>query len=108
MSDEARYFIRTWDHGLQRWTPQPGVELGPYTLMGLRVGLRLLEGMGYCCRRSGDEGDPSVLVERYDDDEAELRQFIAEDYQNRKQAARERNKSYRAEKPTKKQKELFI
>lgn len=109
-----RYYIRTWDHHLQRWTPQEGVSLGAYTLMGLRHAIKALRGMGYPFSR--DEAENCVLIEKWDSDQDDLRRCIAEDYQARKKAYRERAKSYKEQgksepkaKPKKaaKQKELF-
>lgn len=57
---KPRYYVTTWDTGLQRFTPQKGVRAGPYSLFGLRKALRRLQQMGYSC----DRNDPSVLVER--------------------------------------------
>lgn len=61
-SGRRRYRVTTWDAERQRFTPQPGVRCGPYTLFGLRLALRALRLMGYGCHRD----DPSVLVEAYD------------------------------------------
>lgn len=55
-----RYFVRTWDSDKQSFTPQKGVRVGPYTLMGLRKALRQLQGLGYDTSRAGGV---SILVE---------------------------------------------
>jgi len=55
-----RYYVRTWDSELEKWTPQIGVRTGPYTLFGLRKAIRTLRGMGYSATR----GDFSTLVEK--------------------------------------------
>ena len=55
-----RYFVRTWDCDLDRFTPQKGVRVGPYTLFGLRRALLKLQEMGYSTRRGSA---PLVLIE---------------------------------------------
>ncbi len=57
----AKYYVRTWDMDLQRFTPQQGVRTGPYSLFGLRAALRKLRTMGYDIKRTFA---PSVLIER--------------------------------------------
>ena len=53
-----QYYVKTWDLELERFTPQKGVKVGPYSLFGLRIPLRKLQRMGY----DTGKGDPSVLV----------------------------------------------
>lgn len=58
---KPRYEVTTWDMDLQAFTPQRGVQCGPYSKWGLRCALRKLFRMGYEVRR---RGAPSVLVQR--------------------------------------------
>jgi hypothetical protein len=55
----ATFRVLTWDTDLQEFTPQDGVDPGPYTLFGLRPALRQLREMGY-----GGWQSPCVLVDR--------------------------------------------
>lgn len=55
------YYVTTWDADLQKFTPQRGVNDGPYSLFGLRKPLRRLRQMGYEIDRAGAY---SVLVKR--------------------------------------------
>lgn len=59
MSEQRRrYFVKTWDWDLHRWTHQKGVRVGPYSLFGLRAALRKLRALGYdACK-----GDNSTWV----------------------------------------------
>lgn len=59
-----KYRVLTWDIDRQKFTPQPGVRSGPYTLFALRKVLRRLNHMGYDIKRAFA---PSVLVERIED-----------------------------------------
>lgn len=68
---KARYYVMTWDSDNDRFSPQPGVRAGPYSLFGLRKALRALRNLGYpasrfprLANRLCSVGDPSVLVER--------------------------------------------
>lgn len=65
---KPRYYVYTWDTYQQKFTPQAGVRIGPYSLWDLKRALRKLQGMGYTVRR----GDPAVLVERDYDWEAKV------------------------------------
>ncbi len=56
------YFVKTWDWERHEFTPQEGVSVGPYSLMGLRAALRKLKTLGYDAKR----GDNSTLVYRED------------------------------------------
>lgn len=51
-----RYFVKTWDTELQKYTPQIGVPHGPYTLFGLRAALRGCLDCGF--------DRPSIYVEK--------------------------------------------
>lgn len=68
-----RYSIGTWDSDLQRYTPQIGVPSIGLTRKQLVESMRMLQGMGYSCHRTGNmsqvvrDSDPSVLIERSDD-----------------------------------------
>ena len=65
------YRVTTWDTETQRFTPQPSVPEGPYTLFGLRSALRKLRQCGYDIKRAWA---PSVLVEAYPESTSDLRQ----------------------------------
>ena len=60
------YSVKTWDAELGEFTPQPGLTGLTFNITWgqLRVALRMLQSMGYSARRS----DPSVLVERIEED----------------------------------------
>jgi hypothetical protein len=55
------YRVTTWDMDRQEFTPQTGLNPGPYTQWELRVVLRWLSNRGYDVKRAFA---PSVLVER--------------------------------------------
>lgn len=64
---KPRYYVETWDHRLETYTPQEGVRTGPYTLWGLRRAIRKLRAGGYACNYSSKiGGDPSVSIYRVD------------------------------------------
>lgn len=44
---KPRYYVETYDPERERFSPQPGVRKGPYSLFGLRKALRKLQAMGY-------------------------------------------------------------
>lgn len=83
MSDERKYYIETWDTEAQKFTPQDGVPVGPYTLFGLRKAVRELRNLGYPCNyggRLGDGGDPFVSCyrEETEEDVAEWNAWVDE------------------------------
>ncbi len=57
----SRYRVQTWDTYANRFTPQKGVRIGPYSKWALRKALRALRNMGYDTSRPGG---CAVLVER--------------------------------------------
>jgi hypothetical protein len=62
-----KYYVETWDTDAQKFTPQDGVPIGPYSLFGLRVAVLALRNLGYPCNydgRHGYSGDPFVSVYR--------------------------------------------
>jgi hypothetical protein len=61
-----KYRVLTYDIDLGKFTPQKGVRQLAYGLGGLKRALRKLQSMGYPCNRSGDDSDPSVLIERFE------------------------------------------
>lgn len=60
----STYYVTTWDHEIEKFTPQRGVQAGPYSKWELREALRKLRTMGYDVSRSGGV---NVLVERRDE-----------------------------------------
>ncbi len=54
-----KYYVTTWDSDLQMFTPQDGVQTGPYSKWGLRKAIRELRNMGYDARRN----DSSTMIE---------------------------------------------
>lgn len=67
----TKYTVETWDHELEAFTPQEGLDVPAIDVdvHGLRRALRALQQYGYACNRQ----DPSVLVRRLDDAQTSAR-----------------------------------
>jgi hypothetical protein len=57
-----RYYIYTYDVEKEKFTPQPGVRCGPYSLFGLRKAILACRSMGY-------DDSVSILVTKGKKDE---------------------------------------
>lgn len=60
MGKQIEYLVRTYDWDLERFTPQFGLSIGPWSKWSLRNVIRRLRNMGY----EGRRGDACVLIER--------------------------------------------
>lgn len=68
----ARYDVLTWDPCAEIYTQQEGMRNRSLSvdIRGLRKALReLREDFGYTAHRTREDSDPSVLVERVDDEQ---------------------------------------
>ncbi len=84
MSESPReYRVRTWDVETNEYSAQEGIAEYVRGFAGLLSAVRELKANGYPCDRTKHGGsDPSVLIERIDEEAAEFRRRLEEAQRN--------------------------